>query len=164
MTARQSNVQRLSVTSSKSFEDVIASFEGAIAHPDMERFLNDLGAAKTYAEMEGIIQGSLGTSGFMKFARFDLGAVLRKENGREKTGSVRFLIGNPLVMKEMVRHVPDAGSYTPVTVLIDERPDGVRLSYDKISFFLSPMGNEDALRVARDLDSRVENLLREVAV
>jgi hypothetical protein len=35
-------------------------------------------------------------------------------------------------MKEMVKNVPDAGSYAPVTVLIDERPDGVHLSYDKM--------------------------------
>jgi hypothetical protein len=29
-------------------------------------------------------------------------------------------------MKEMAKHVPDAGSYAPVTVLVDERTDGVR--------------------------------------
>jgi hypothetical protein len=30
----------------------------------------------------------------------------------------------------MVKIVPDAGFCVPVTVLIDERPDGVHLSYD----------------------------------
>jgi uncharacterized protein (DUF302 family) len=76
---------------------------------------------------------------------------------------VRFVIGNPLVMKEMAKHVPDAGSYAPVTVLVDERTDGVHLSYDKMASFLAPYGNADALAVARDLDSKVENLLRESA-
>jgi hypothetical protein len=33
---------------------------------------------------------------------------------------VRLLIGNPLIMKEMAKHVADAGSYAPVTVLVDE--------------------------------------------
>jgi hypothetical protein len=28
--------------------------------------------------------------------------------------SVRLVIGNPLIMKEMVKHVPDAASYAPV--------------------------------------------------
>jgi hypothetical protein len=32
---------------------------------------------------------------------------------------VRLLIGNPLIMKEMAKHVADAGSYAPVTVLVD---------------------------------------------
>jgi hypothetical protein len=51
---------------------------------------------------------------------------------------LRLLIGNPLVMKEMAKHVPDAGSYAPVTILIDERPDGVYLSYDRMESALAP--------------------------
>lgn len=77
---------------------------------------------------------------------------------------MRFLIGNPLIMKEMVKHVPDAGSYAPVTILVDERLDGVHLSYDKMASLLAPYGNSDALAIARDLDSKIEDLLRESAM
>jgi hypothetical protein len=63
----------------------------------------------------------------------------------------------------MVKYVPDAGSYAPVTVLVDERADGVHLSYDKVASFLASYGNAEALSVARDLDSKVESLLRECA-
>jgi len=63
----------------------------------------------------------------------------------------------------MVKHVPDAGSYAPVTVLVDERADGVRLSYDRMASFQSPYGNAAALTVARELDSKIERLLREFA-
>jgi hypothetical protein len=66
-------------------------------------------------------------------------------------------------MKEMAKHVPDAGSYAPVTVLVDERSDGVHLSYDRMASFLAPYGNSDALAVARDLDKKVEGLLVEAA-
>jgi len=76
---------------------------------------------------------------------------------------VRLVIGNPLIMKEMVKHVPDAGSYAPVTVLIDERADGVHLSYDRMASFLEHYGNADALAVARKLDSKIETLLRKSA-
>ena len=58
----------------------------------------------------------------------DLREELSKGNSAPK--SVRLVIGNPLFMREMVKHVPDAASYAPVTVLIDERADGVCLSYD----------------------------------
>ena len=74
-----------------------------------------------------------------------------------------FLIGNPLIMKEMAKHVSDAGPYAPVTILLDERPDGVHLSYDTMVSLLSPYENSDALIVARDLDSKIEALLRESA-
>ena len=66
-------------------------------------------------------------------------------------------------MKEMAKHVPDAGSYAPVTVLVDERADGVHLSYDRMASFLAAYGNPDALQVAKDLDNKVETLLRKAA-
>jgi hypothetical protein len=50
-------------------------------------------------------------AGLMLFMQIDQGAVVRKEMGRDVS---RILIGNPLIMKEMAKHVPDAGSYAPV--------------------------------------------------
>ena len=50
----------------------------------------------------------------------DHAAVLRKVTGLDTPKIVRLVIGNPLVMKKMAKHVPDAGSYAPVTVLVDE--------------------------------------------
>ena len=95
--------------------------------------------------------------------QLDHGAVLRKETGWDIPRIIRFVIGNPLIMKEMAKHVPDAGSYAPVTVLVDERPDGVHLSYDRMSSLLAPYGSRDALQVAQDLDKKVENLLKQAA-
>jgi len=56
-----------------------------------------------------------------------------------------------------------AETYAPVTVLVDERSDGVHLSYDKMASFLAPYGNRNALQVAENLDNKVETLLREAA-
>jgi hypothetical protein len=41
--------------------------------------------------------------------------------------------------------------------------DGVHLFYDRMASFLAAYGNRDALRVAEDLDNKVETLLREAA-
>ena len=163
MTTKQSSMRRLTVTSSKPFQDVVTAFEAAVGHPNLTEFISQLNGAKTYAEMESVVQAAVSKAGFMQFARFDLGAVIRKENGQDEPRSIRYLVGNPLIMKEMVKHVPDAGSYAPVTVLIDERADAVHLSYDLMSAFLSRYGNKDALEVARDLDAKVESLLKEAA-
>jgi hypothetical protein len=48
-----------------------------------------------------------------------------------------------------------------VTTLIDERPDGVHLSYDTMASFLTSYGSP--LKVVQDLDSKVEALLTAVA-
>ena len=66
---------------------------------------------------------------------------------------LRLVVGNPLIMMEMTKVVPDAASYGPVTILVNERGDGVHLSYDFMESFLTPYGNESALKVARDLDA-----------
>lgn len=153
-------IERFSVISSKPFEAVVAAFTAAVGHPDMVEFLKATKDARTFAELETVVQRGLGSAEMMVFMELDLGAVLRKETRLDTPNIVRFLIGNPLIMKEMVKHVPDAGSYAPVTILIDERPDGVHLSYDKMASLLAPYGNPDALAVARDLDSKIEILLR----
>jgi hypothetical protein len=66
-------------------------------------------------------------------------------------------------MKEMAGTVPDAASYAPVTILVDERPDGVHLSYDSMASLVAPYGSEAALVVARELDAKVEGLLETAA-
>ena len=121
------------------------------------------GSWKSPITSDLIVQGGIGRSGFMLFAEFDLGAVLRRESGAATPRIMRFLVGNPLIKKEMVKHVPDAGSYAPVTILIDERPDGVHVSYDRMESCLLPYGNAEALAVARNLDARITALLRECA-
>ena len=64
---------------------------------------------------------------------------------------------------KMVKHVPDAGSYAPITVLVDERSDGVHLSYDRMVSFLNSYGNAKAAKVAQELDAKVEALMASAA-
>jgi hypothetical protein len=66
-------------------------------------------------------------------------------------------------MKEMAKAVPDAAAYAPITILIDERADGVHLSYDSMASLIAPYGSEPALAVARDLDAKIEALLETAA-
>jgi uncharacterized protein (DUF302 family) len=157
-------VQRFSLTTSRSFETVVASLKAGVGRLDLAAFASASKSPGTFAELEEVINGNMGESGLMLFLEFDHGAVVRKETALAKPKIMRLVIGNPLVMKEMAKHVPDAGSYAPVTVLVDERDDGVHLSYDRMTSFLSPYGNPDALKVARELDSKVERLLNNAAV
>ena len=157
MVTRQVPVERFSATTHKQFDEVVAAIDTAVGHP--ADFPQAMATSQSFAEMTACIESSLGPSGFMEFARYDLGAVLRRETGPTAPRILRLVIGNPLVMKEMVKHVPDAGSYAPVTILIDERADGVHVSYDRMASYLAPYGNAEALQVARDLDAKVEDLI-----
>lgn len=163
MTTRKIAIERFSLTSSRPFDAVVAAIKSAVGQPDMAEFFKATKAATTFAELERIVQSGLGRTGLMLFAEFDLGAVLRRETGSRAPNSLRLVVGNPLIMKEMVKHVPDAGSYAPVTLLIDERGDGVHLSYDLMESCLLPYGSTEALSVACDLDAKVTGMLRDSA-
>ena len=51
----------------------------------------------------------------------------------------------------------------PVTVLVYEKSDGVHLAYDTMASLLAPYANAKALAIARNLDAKIESLLREAA-
>jgi uncharacterized protein (DUF302 family) len=160
---RRIEIERFSLTSSKPFDQVVAAVDAAIGHPDMAEFARSSREAHSFAELKSAVEKGLSDAGLMLFMQLDHGAVLRKETGRDTPRIIRFIIGNPLIMKEMAKHVPDAGSYAPVTVLVDERADGVHLSYDRMASFLAPYENRDALEVARNLDKKIEDILRQAA-
>ena len=160
---RNIQVERFSLTTSKSFDEIVAGVNAAVGHPDMAEFARSSREARSFAELKSAVENGLSDAGLMLFMQLDHGAVLRKETGRDTPRIIRFIIGNPLIMKEMAKHVPDAGSYAPVTVLVDERADGVHLSYDKMESFLAPYENAAALEVARELDRKVERILQQAA-
>src|SRR5712672_3207768 len=160
---RKIEVERFTLNSSKPFDQVVAALNSAVGHPDMAEFWKSTHQAQSDAELQNTIEKGLGRTGLMLFVEFDHGAVVRKGTGRATPRMIRFVIGNPLIMREMAKRVPDAGSYAPVTVLVDERADGVHLSYDRMVSFLATYRNPDALQVAEDLDNKVETLLRAAA-
>ena len=159
MTIKQLSVERFSITSAKAFQEVLAAIDAQIGHPKMQRFVEDIAASKTDEELKAIVNAVVGPTDLMEFMRLDQGIVLRRELGDKAPQVLRLLVGNPLTMRKMVKFVRDAGSYAPVTILIDERPDGVHLSYDRMTSLLVSYGNAEALQVAESLDRTVQNLL-----
>jgi len=160
---RKVQMERLSLVTSRPFDEVIARIKMSIANQNLEKFLPSTRQAQSVGELESTVHEALGTAGLMLFYEFDHGDIVRKGTGRNTPRIIRLLIGNPLIMKQMSKHVPDAGAYAPVTVLIDERDDGVHLSYDRMASLLAPYGSPEALEVARDLDHKVAKLLEQAA-
>jgi len=156
-------VRRFSVVSSRPVDAIVRRLTATIGHPEMDVFRNAIAAARTPADLETVVENAIGPSELMEFVRFDAGEVLRKEHGGDDSKILRLVIGNLLIMKEMAKTVPDAASYAPVTILIDERADGVHLSYDSMASLLAPYGSQTALAVARDLDAKIELLLKTAA-
>ena len=156
-------LKRLSVVSTRPFDEVVKRLTATIGHPDMNTFNIAMAAAPNPADLEKVVQEAIGSAGLMEFVRFDPGEVLRKERGGQGPKMLRLLVGNPVIMKEMAKTVPDVASYAPATILVDERDDGVHLSYDSMASLLAPYKSEPALAVARDLDRKIERLFESAA-
>jgi uncharacterized protein (DUF302 family) len=101
----------------------------------------------------------------MSFLQLDLDHALTIDPQANQGGCrlVRLIAGNPVTMGQMTRHVADAGSYAPVTILLQETPDGrTRVAYDTVASAIAPYHDGAASEVAERLDTEVLELLRQV--
>jgi hypothetical protein len=100
------------------FDEVVSGVNAAIGHPDMAEFARSTHEARSFAELIGAVEKGSSEARLMQFMQLDHGAVCAKKRVGVHPGSFRFVIGNPLIIKKMAKHVSDAGSYAPVTVLV----------------------------------------------
>jgi uncharacterized protein (DUF302 family) len=105
----------------------------------MAEYWKSIQEAESGTDLDAAVRRVLGKTGLMLFVEFDHGMILRKGTQRHSSRMIRLVIGNPLMMKEMAKHVPDAASYAPVTLLVDDRADGVHLSYDRMASLLASL-------------------------
>ncbi|MEU7820753.1 hypothetical protein [Catellatospora sp. NPDC049133] len=161
MSARTTSIplERVTFTSRRTFDDVVAGIYLGIGRPDLGAFLADLAAAKDFGEYRRVVEDAVGPSDLMRFLELDEGAALAVNPDITEFRLVRIIAGNPLTMSQMARYVPDAGSYAPVTILVHQAPDGVRVGYDTVASALRPYGDQRALAVAEELDRKVLALL-----
>ena len=85
----------------------------------------------------------------------------RRPTTRRGRRLVRLIAGNPVTMGQMTRHLPAAGSYAPVTILIQNLAGGrTQVAYDTAASAIAPNGDAAASQVAQRLDTDVLSLLR----
>src|SRR6185436_4948580 len=132
MTTTEVCVRRFTLVSSRPFEEISRTLTSSIGKPEMTAFRRALVAAESFAELEAVVRGAVGSSDLMEFVRFDAGEVLRKGGHERGPEMLRLVVGNPLMMRAMAETAPEAAAYAPVTILIDGRADGVHLSYDSM--------------------------------
>ncbi len=157
------HIRRFSVISSKPFEEIVQRLTATIGRPDIKVFHDAIASATTVGDLEEVVREATGASDLMEFARFNAGEVLRKESGGPGPNILRLIVGNPVIMKEMAKIVPDSASYAPITILIDERADGVHLSYDLVASLIAPYGSSIATALAGDLDAKIVSILKTAA-
>jgi hypothetical protein len=148
------------------FSEVLDGVFGGISQPDIELLFSKLAASTSYEEFSSLVAQAQGSAGLMRFLQLDLDHALTLDpQAQDRAGRrlVRLIAGNPVTMGEMTRHVADAGSYAPVTILIQEMPGGgTRVAYDTVASAIALYHDAAASQVAERLDTEVLDLLRQV--
>jgi hypothetical protein len=160
-------VRRHVFISQRPFADVMNGIYGGISQPDLGKLFQALAASANYEQFASLVKQAAGSAGLMRFLELDLdGAFTLDPQATSRAGRrlVRLIAGNPVTMGEMTRHVPDAGSYAPVTILLEELPDGgTRVAYDSVVSAIALYNDQAATQVAEHLDAEVLDLLRRVS-
>ena len=158
-------VRRHVFDTDRPFADILDGVFGGISQPDIELLFSKLAASTSYQEFSSLVAQAQGSAGLMRFLQLDLDHALTLDPQASQGGRrlVRLIAGNPVTMGQMTRHVADAGSYAPVTILIQEMAGGgTRVAYDTVASAIAPYHDAAASQVAERLDTEVLGLLRQV--
>jgi uncharacterized protein (DUF302 family) len=151
--------------SEQPFASVLDGIFGGISQPGIGQLFSKLAASSSYEQVSTLVRQAQGSVGLMSFLQLDLDHALTIDPHANQGGRrlVRLIAGNPVTMGQMTRHVADAGSYAPVTILIQEMPGGrTRVAYDTVASAIAPYHDGAASEVAERLDTEVLELLRQV--
>jgi hypothetical protein len=158
-------VRRHVFDSERPFPDVLDAIFGGISQPDIEALFGELARSTSYEQFSSLVRQAQGSAGLIRFMELDLDRALTLDpQARDRAGRrlVRLIAGNPVTMGEMTRHVADAGSYAPVTILVEEKPGGgTRVAYDTVASAIAPYRDAAASQVAQGLDAEVLELLHQ---
>jgi hypothetical protein len=158
-------VRRHVIVGDRPFQDVMDAIYAGISRPDIEGLFRQLAVATSFDQFSSLVAQAQGSAGLMRFIELELDNALAFDpQAADKHRLVRLIAGNPVTMGQMARTLPDAGSYAPVTILIQELPGGgTRIAYDSVVSALVSYGDQAALKVAEHLDNEVLTLLRGAA-
>jgi hypothetical protein len=152
------------LTSERPFQVVQDVIYAGISQPDIGALFARLAASTSYEEFTALVRQAQGSAGLFRFLQLDDDHVLALDpQARHQAGRrlVRLIAGNPVTMGQMTRHLPAAGSYAPVTILLQELPGGgTQVAYDTVASAIAPYGDAAASQVAQRLDTEVLSLLR----
>jgi hypothetical protein len=155
-------VRRHVLTSERPFQVVLDGIYTGISQPDIGALFAKLAASTSYEEFSALVGQAQGSASLMRFLQLDLDTVLALDPRAHQAGRrlVRLIAGNPVTLGQMTCHLPAAGSYAPITILIQQLPGGgTQVAYDTVASAIAPYADAAASQVAQRLDAEVLSLL-----
>ncbi len=150
-------VDHIRLTTAKPFDQVKTDFERQLGRFDPDAVNKSLAAGENAETVRARIEAMAGPSGFMLFAIYDHGSLLKIAGLARK--ALQYVVGNPLYAIQMTQHAIGAGLYAPLRVLLYENDEGKAcVEYDRPSSLFGQFGDDRIAQVASSLDQKLEDL------
>ena len=157
-------VTHVIVSSNKAFDQVAEAVDsmamaGKIDLGVVEQIVL---ASKSWDDFQEMLESKVGSSGFMTFTEIDHGSLMSL--AFEGVKAKLYVIGNPLIAKQMLEHNLGVGLYVPLRLFVYENQEGkTQIAYDKPSSLLGQFQNGKISAVAQMLDRKLEELATKAA-
>ena len=154
--------RRLDVAATKSFAEVVASFEHRVPSQDVPTIAGLINSRASRRQIEDAVQHMVGDLGFLVLAKVDQGPLVSLL-GKPKKMTV-YLLGNPVLANRMFEEDPAVGVYAPLRAAIYEDYQGrTHFTYDAPWGLLGQFDNDAIRAVASMLDDRMRRLAESLA-
>jgi uncharacterized protein (DUF302 family) len=132
------------------FDERVPAFEGATSIELV------LGGAP-WSKVQAAVDARAGPTGLVALSRLDQGALLSLEG--EPLEATLYLVGNPIIAREVTRHEPAAALYAPFRVAVYRDTTGVHIAYDKPSSIFASLGSSGIDVIAVELDDKIRTVV-----
>jgi uncharacterized protein (DUF302 family) len=156
-------VEHVVVTSRQPFELLLAAIEAQMsAFGDVAELDAKLTASQaSWEQIQQVIEGRMGISGFTIFNRVDQGRLLSLAG--KPVRACQYTVGNPLLAIAMIEHEPEVALYAPLRLAVYEGKDGdTCISYDRFSSVVARFRHPEIARVAGIVQQKLEAVVAAV--
>lgn len=150
---------RLTYDSGADFEQTRARFDERVPLLDPSLTTQLVIAGASWAEVEAAVDKVVGPTGFVAVARVDQGALFSL-NG-DRLDATLYLVGNPLIARQVTALEPAAALYAPFRVAIYRDATGTHIAYDQPSSVFKSLGSPGVDAIAVELDEKIRTTVED---
>jgi hypothetical protein len=145
--------------SAAGFEDTRARVEERVPLLDPAVAMEFVLRGASWHEVEAAVNGAVGPTGFVALARVDSGALLSLSG--QPLEATLYLVGNPLLAREITAIHPLAALYAPFPVAVYCDASGAHIAYDQPSNVFGSLGSRAVHEIALGLDDKIRRVAEE---
>jgi len=150
---------RLTYDSPLDFEQTRARFDERVPAFDPAISAQLVTDDASWPQVQAAVDERVGPTGLVALARLDQGALLSL--GGEPLEATLYLVGNPVLARQVIGFDTAAALYAPFRVAICRDSTGVHVAYDTPSSVFASLGSAGVDAIAVELDEMIRTVVEE---